>query len=54
MSNKRPNVGNMSQSEKFKEAAREIEADEREDAFEENLRRIASQKPKQKEEAPDK
>lgn len=34
-----------SQSEKFKEAAREVEADDDEKAFEERLRNIASQPP---------
>jgi hypothetical protein len=35
----------QSQSDKFKEAAREAEADEDEAAFEDNLRRIVKQKP---------
>lgn len=34
-----------SQSDKFKEAARELEADSDESVFEENLRNIASQPP---------
>lgn len=41
-----------SQAEKFKRIAREVEADEDESAFDERLRRIAKQKPKQ-EKAPD-
>ena len=40
------------QLKKFKDLAREVEADENESAFEDRLRRIAKQKPKQ-EEAPD-
>ena len=43
-----------SQRDKFIQSAREISVDEDEVAFANRLRRIASQKPKQKEEAPDK
>jgi hypothetical protein len=35
-----------SQSEKFKEAARELETDENEKAFDNKLRRIATPQPK--------
>lgn len=34
-----------SQSDKFKEAARELECDEDEKAWEDRLRKVASQKP---------
>jgi hypothetical protein len=37
------------QSDKFKEAARELEADEDEKHWEERLKRIAKQKPKESE-----
>jgi len=36
---------NKPQSDKFKEAARELECDEDEKAWEERLRKVASQKP---------
>ncbi len=38
-------TGKKSQSQKFKDLAREIEADEDEEAFAEKLRKIAEQKP---------
>ena len=38
------NADNRSQSDKFKEAARELEADEDEKAWEERLRKVAKQK----------
>ncbi len=41
-----------SQAEKFKNLAREVEADENESAFDDRLRKIAKRKPKQ-EKAPD-
>ena len=37
-----------SQADKFKEAARDLECDEDEVAFEDRLRRLAKQKPKEK------
>lgn len=36
---------NKQQSDKFKEAARELEADEDEQRWEEKLKRVAKQKP---------
>ncbi|SLN43953.1 hypothetical protein [Oceanibacterium hippocampi] len=42
------------QSEKFKEAAREVEADDSEAGFEEKLKRLAKAKLKPKKEVPDK
>ncbi|MRG70393.1 hypothetical protein GH722_01310 [Alphaproteobacteria bacterium HT1-32] len=54
MGDKRAKTSEKSQSDKFVEAARELEADESEDAFELSLRRIAEQKPKQEKETPDK
>lgn len=36
---------NKSQSDKFKEAARELECDEDEKAWEDRLRKVVSQKP---------
>lgn len=51
MAGKKPKT----QLEKFKEAARQAEADESEEAFEERLKRIVPPKPKPKnEKAPDK
>ena len=38
--------GDKGQSDKFKDLAREVEADEDEAAFDERLRRLAKQKPK--------
>ncbi len=49
MSVKEPTVP---QSEKFKELAREVGADESESAFEDRLRQVAKPKPKQ-EKTPD-
>jgi len=37
--------GQKSQSDKFKEAAREVEADEDEARWEERLKKVAKQKP---------
>lgn len=42
------------QFDKFKEAAREAGSDEREELFEDRLRRIAELKPKPEKETPDK
>jgi hypothetical protein len=39
------NDSNKSQSDKFKEVAREIEADEDEKRWEEKLKKVAKQKP---------
>jgi len=44
----------QSQRDKFVDKARELEADEDESAFEDKLKRIARQKPKDKKEGPDK
>ena len=52
MAKKTAQVNENSQSEKFKELAREIEADEDETAFDDKLKRLAKAKPKK--EAPDK
>jgi hypothetical protein len=41
-------MGDKDQAERFKEAARELGADDDEDAFNEKLRRLARQKPKGK------
>lgn len=38
---------NKSQVEKFKEAARELQTDESEEAFDEKLKRVAKSKPVQ-------
>ena len=48
------NTKRTDQSKKFIDSARELEADESEDAFERSLRRIAEQKPKQEKETSDK
>jgi hypothetical protein len=45
MTNKRESQELSSQSDKFKEAARELEADEDEKAWEERLKKIAKAKP---------
>jgi len=38
-------VENLSQAERFRQAARELEADEDEKRWEERLRKVAKQKP---------
>jgi hypothetical protein len=43
------NKENMSQSDRFKQAAKDVGADESEAAFEDKLRRIAKTQPKKKE-----
>lgn len=45
MTPKATGTAQQSQSDKFKEAAKEIEADEDERRWEERLRRVAKQKP---------
>lgn len=45
MTEERPRVSEQSQCDKFKEAARELEADEDEDRGDKRLRQIAKQKP---------
>jgi hypothetical protein len=45
MQAKPTNDSNKSQSDKFKEAAREIEADEDEARWEERLKKVAKQRP---------
>jgi hypothetical protein len=42
---KKPNQTDVAQIDRFKEAARQLEADESEAAFDENLKAIAKQKP---------
>ena len=44
-------VDKQTQSDKFKEAAREIEADEDEARWEERLKKVANQKPSHTQEA---
>lgn len=42
------NDSDLSQSDKFKEAARELEADEDEKRWEDRLKKVAKAKPEQK------
>lgn len=44
--------GKKSQSERFKEAARQLETDDDEDRFNEKLKKLAKQKP-EKDDAPE-
>ena len=49
MISKKPkrNVENQNQIERFKEAARQLEADDDEKRFDEKLKRLAKQKPQE-------
>lgn len=47
MTSQTPQNHNQSQSDKFKKAAREIEADESEANFEKRLKKLVKQKPTQ-------
>ena len=52
MTSKKPksNAENQSQLDKFKEAARQLETDDDEEQFEDRLKKIVKQKPKDKKE----
>jgi hypothetical protein len=45
MNSSKPRSSAMAQIEKFKEAARELETDDREDAFDEKLKKVAATRP---------
>lgn len=45
MTNRKPDYVDKSQSDKFKEVARELECDEDEAHWEERLKKVAKQKP---------
>ena len=47
MTNQRESQENLSQSDKFKEAAKELEADTDEARWEERLKKVAGSKPTQ-------
>jgi hypothetical protein len=52
MANERESHGSSSQSDKFKQAARELGCDEDESAWDERLKKVAKPKPVEKRDAP--